>query len=103
MSRVKLPQRRRSTNVTFKYQRMSIEMQMGFYEDGRLGEIFFNTYKTGSTIDTLLRDVALTVSIALQYGATIEELAASATRNENGSPDGILSVIADTVKMTLKE
>lgn len=97
-----LPQRRRSTNVTFKFQGMPVELQMGFYNDGRLGEIFLNTYTFGSQMDVIMHDVALAVSIALQHGATMDELSHSAARAEGGKADGIISVIADTVNMSLK-
>src|SRR6185369_1698503 len=102
MAREALPSRRRSTNVTFRYRNMPVEMQMGFYDDGRLGEIFLNTRMFGSEIDVIMHDVALAVSIALQHVATMDELARSAARAEGGKPDGIISVIADTVNMSLK-
>lgn len=98
-----LPTRRKSTNVTFKYRQNTVELQMGFYDDGRLGEIFLNTRMFGSEMDVMMHDVAIVTSIALQHGATISEIAQSAARAEGGKADGILSVIADTVNMSLKE
>lgn len=103
MAREPLPQRRRSTNATFRFRGQPVEIQMGFYEDGRLGEIFLNTYTFGSEMDTMMHDVAIVTSIALQHGATIEEIARSAARQEGGKADGILSVIADTVNMAQKK
>lgn len=40
----------------------------GLYPDGRLGEVFFKTAKTGSTLSGFLDAVAISVSIGLQYG-----------------------------------
>lgn len=85
------------------YEGLSVDVQAGFYDDGRLGEVFFNTRKIGSKIDTILRDVALLVSVALQYGATIDELSKSAIRAPDGSADGVVSVLHDRLKSLFGE
>lgn len=41
---------------------------LGYYDDGRLGEIFVRQEKEGGTIGTLLDAVATIASIALQHG-----------------------------------
>lgn len=46
----------------------------GFYEDGRVGEIFIRMSKEGSTISGLMDTIATLTSIALQYGVPLEAL-----------------------------
>lgn len=47
----------------------------GYYEDGRLGEIFVSIGKQGSTLQGMLDSWAKLLSIALQYGMPLEEIA----------------------------
>ncbi len=46
----------------------------GFYEDGKVGEIFIKMAKEGSTISGLMDTIATLTSIALQYGVPLEAL-----------------------------
>jgi len=46
----------------------------GFYEDGKVGEIFITMAKEGSTISGLMDTIATLTSIALQYGVPLEAL-----------------------------
>ncbi len=47
----------------------------GMYENGELGEVFVTMSKQGSTLAGLLDSVAITSSIALQYGVPLKTLA----------------------------
>ncbi len=47
----------------------------GMYEDGLLAEIFISMAKSGSTLAGLLDAFAITVSMAIQYGVPLKELA----------------------------
>lgn len=93
MARESMPNRRRSENTLLRLNGLEVDVQVGYYTDGRIGEIFMTTRKGGSTMDKIIRDTALMVSIALQHGATLEELSKSACRKEDGAPDGIISVL----------
>ena len=46
----------------------------GFYDDGKVGEIFIRMSKEGSTISGLMDTIATLTSIALQYGVPLEDL-----------------------------
>jgi len=46
----------------------------GFYDDGKVGEIFIRVSKEGSTISGLMDTIATLTSIALQYGVPLEDL-----------------------------
>ena len=50
---------------------------MGFYPDGKVGEIFIEAEKQGSTIGGMLGAFAKSVSIGLQYGIPIEHFTQS--------------------------
>ncbi len=49
-------------------------LHTGFYEDGKVGEIFICMAKEGSTISGLMDTIATLTSIALQYGVPLEAL-----------------------------
>ncbi len=46
----------------------------GFYDDGKVGEIFIRISKEGSTVSGLMDTIATLTSIALQYGVPLEDL-----------------------------
>ncbi|AFM26449.1 vitamin B12-dependent ribonucleotide reductase [Desulfomonile tiedjei] len=49
-------------------------IHVGFYEDGKVGEIFIRMAKEGSTISGLMDTIATLTSISLQYGVPLEAL-----------------------------
>ena len=75
-TRRKLPGERRS--VTKKLEiggEFDGYLTVGLYADGRVGEIFVNMAKEGSTISGLIDSFATAVSIGLQYGVPLEVFA----------------------------
>jgi hypothetical protein len=66
-----------------------------FYPDGRLGEIFINGPKLGSTADTAARDSAFAASIGLQCGADIETLRRALCRDVRGEAMRPLGAVLD--------
>jgi len=48
----------------------------GLFEDGTVGEVFIKIAKEGSTVSGLTDAVALLTSISLQYGVSLDKLAA---------------------------
>ncbi len=68
---------------------------VGRFNDGRLAEIFLYSDKSGTTIETHARDAAIVASIALQHGATADELRHALTRNGDGSASGALGALLD--------
>ncbi len=53
---------------------LSVYLTVGFYEDGRVGEVFMSAGKVGSTVRGLLNDLSRLLSFALQYGLPLEDL-----------------------------
>jgi ribonucleoside-diphosphate reductase alpha chain len=58
-------------------------------------ELFINAGKTGAAMETMSRDAAVLMSIALQHGAPIETMRRAVTRNVDGSPQGPIGKLLD--------
>ncbi len=73
--RRKLPDVRQSETHKFSVAGHEGYLTYSMFEDGSLGEIFIRMSKQGSTLAGLLDAFAIAVSIALQYGVPLKELA----------------------------
>jgi hypothetical protein len=85
--RERLPNRRRCETVDLDHAGHRFTLTTGYYRDGRIAEIFISSSKPGSPIEAIARDAAVTVSIALQFGA---DLATKRYGLQAGWPDLIL-------------
>ena len=74
-TRERLPDTRRSMTHKFEVAQHQGYITVGFYEDGRPGEVFIKIAKHGSTISGLLDTIAVLTSLALQYGVPVAALA----------------------------
>lgn len=72
--RVKLPQTRRSLTHKFEIAGHEGYITIGLYDNGKPGEIFVTMHKEGSTIRGLMDAWATSVSLNLQYGASVNDL-----------------------------
>lgn len=70
-----LPPTRGSETHKFSVAGHEGYLTYGMYEDGSLAELFIRMAKQGSTLSGLLDAFAITVSMALQYGVPLKELA----------------------------
>jgi len=70
--RERLPLTRRSMTHKFDIQGHEGYVTVGFYPDGRPGEVFITMAKEGSTIGGLMDVVGTAISIGLQYGVPLE-------------------------------
>ena len=84
VSRETLPSRRTSVTTTIDAKGIPVAVPVGFYEDGRPGEVFIVGGKEGSTMRLVLADAAVLISIALQYGAPANKLAETLLREPVG-------------------
>ncbi len=69
----KLPTRRKGYTQKAKIGGHTVFLRTGEYDDGRLGEIFLDMNKEGSTLRALINNFAISVSLGLQYGVPLEE------------------------------
>jgi ribonucleoside-diphosphate reductase alpha chain len=72
--RDRLPDTRRSLTHKFSIGGHEGYIIVGFYEDGRPGELFINMAKEGSTIGGLMDTIGVLTSLALQYGVPLDAL-----------------------------
>lgn len=72
-------------------------VSVGRYSTGKVGEVFINTNKVGTSSDVLVRDASVILSIALQYGTPLDALARAITRDADGKPSGPLGELLDAL------
>jgi hypothetical protein len=88
--RKRLPNRRPHLSFEFEHG-IKYTAGVGAAGDGEpIMEIFLNAGKADSDLDIAARDAAIAASIALQYGASLDTLFHSMTRNPDGSASGPL-------------
>ena len=87
--RTRLPQTRKSIAHKFEIVGHEGYLIVGLYDDGRPGEIFVSMHKQGSTIRGLMDAWATSVSVNLQYGATVNDLF-SKFRHQKFEPSGFV-------------
>ena len=66
---------------------------------GRIGEVWVNSVDGAERkVHDDLRDACILLSMALQYGATLEQLAKSMLRDARGRPHGVIGAILDALR-----
>jgi hypothetical protein len=107
LTRTKLPPRREALTISITHPgtenhiRPTIyDISMGFpngaaARDPR--EVFINCNKVTTALDIAARDIGKLISLAMQHGAMVDELAAAMTRDPNGLPQGVAGAVLDAV------
>jgi hypothetical protein len=73
------------------------KISYGLFSDGRPAELFIATNKASSDAESIARDAAIMISIALQYGARFDDLRVAVTRDAGGRPASIIGHALDLV------
>jgi hypothetical protein len=94
-ARERLPNRRKCESFEFRHAGHPFTLCAGFYADGRIAEVFLSSHKPGSPIEAIARDAAVTVSIALQFGADLETIRQALTKDHDGGPATLLGAPLD--------
>lgn len=83
-----LPNKRECTTHRAKVGPVKLYVTVGFYDDGRVGELFLALEKTGSERRWLMDETARLASKLLQHGMPVEELGEMwlGTKSELGGP-----------------
>ena len=97
MTRLRLPNRRRCESLQFSHAGLHFTLTAGFFPGGGIAEIFLSSNKPGSPIEAIARDAAVTVSIALQFGADIETIRGALTKDDAGGPATLLGAGLDVL------
>lgn len=97
IARERLPNRRQCESFEFAHIGLGFALGAGSYPDGRVAEIFLSTHRPGSPIESIARDAAVTVSIALQFGADLATIRAALTKDHDGGPATLLGAALDAL------
>ena len=97
--RLTLPNRRPSETFTFDHEGHRYIGSVSFDRSGQPFEVFLTTGKPGSGVETVCRDCAVAVSLALQYSAPLATLRHAMTRLDDGSAAGPMGKLLDTITM----
>jgi hypothetical protein len=84
--RERLPNRRVAETFEVEINGLRYTATVGRFADGRIGEIFVQNSKPGSTSDCYMRDAGISASLALQYGCPLETLRRALLRDPRGVP-----------------
>jgi len=95
MTRARLPDRRPAETIAIEHGGMGFDVTVGFYPDGRPGEVFTHGAKTGSMIDGLLDDACVVVSLLIQNGVEPRALARSMGRLGDEQPASVIGAVVD--------
>lgn len=95
--RKRLPNRREHEIFDFKHIGIRYTAGISRFADGNISEIFLNTGKHGTGVDTNARDAAIAASLLLQHGCPLEVLRRALTRNTDGSASGPLAQALDLI------
>jgi len=92
-----LPKRRESETISFEHAGFDYIATLGFHPDGRIGEVFLDSGKAGTSLSIATRDAAIAASLALQHGCPVETLRGAFLRNPDGSGAGVLATLFDLI------
>ena len=96
-ARERLPNRRPAITTTFARDGARFEMTAGFYRDGRVGEVFLSADRANSLLDFLMSDAAILASLALQYGAPLDEIRHALKRDIRGEAASPIGAALDLI------
>lgn len=97
MTRKRLPDRRAAETVCLDHSGTRFMVTIGFYPDGRPGEVFTHGARSGSNLDALLADACVVVSCLFQHGVEPQALAASMGRLGTAEPASVIGAVVDLV------
>jgi hypothetical protein len=101
MTRTPLPNRRTHETLRFEHWGQRYVVGIGRAKLGApIAEVFLNCAKSGTQAETLARDSAVLLSLALQHGVPIETIGHAITRNADGSPSGPIGALVDLMGET---
>ncbi len=98
--RIRLPNHRPNETVGLHFEGQHYHVTIGYFADGRPGEVFCHGAKVGSGMDLPIDDACVALSMLLQYGAEPMALAHSMGGLGDGAPASIIGALAILVAGT---
>lgn len=74
MTRNHLPNRRNSVTFSFECEQHRYRATASFFGDGRLGEIFLDSSKPDTPLQSNAENSAILASLALQHGVAVDTI-----------------------------
>jgi len=100
MKREYLPNRRESYTMKLTADGVTAHVSISPPHDvGAPKEVFISGPRPGSQMDHVLHDVAVIISVALQYGIEPAALAKSITRTPQGNAHSIVGAVIDLLNL----
>jgi hypothetical protein len=96
-ARDRLPNRRPAITTTFERDNSRYSLTVGYFPDGRAGEIFLNADRAESLLDVLTHDAAILASLALQHGCPLETITHALKRDVRGEAASPIGAALDRV------
>lgn len=96
-ARTRLPNRRPAETIAFERDGSRYCLTIGFYPDGRVGEVFLNHDRSDSLLDVLASDAAILASLALQHGCTLETITHALKRDGRGEAASPIGAALDRI------
>lgn len=101
--RTRLPDRRPALAFDFQHANLLYRGHAGFFDDGNLGELFLNASKQNSALDAFAADAAILISLLLQRGSTVPEIAHALRQTPNGTPASLIGATVNELARLLDE
>ena len=92
-----LPQRRAAETFNIRFWNQPFTVTVGFFAEGTPGEVFIDSRKTGGDVESIARDAAVLLSLALQHGVPPETIRHAVTRGASEEPASILGAVVDSI------
>src|ERR1700687_797477 len=97
-ARDRLPNRRQAETLAFERDGSQYQMTIGYFLDGRIGEVFLNADRADSLLDVLTSDAAILASLALQYGCPLEAITHALRRDARGMAASPIGTALDQIR-----
>jgi hypothetical protein len=95
-TRSALPNRRMHEVLRFSHWNQDYIVGLGrSHPAAPVLEVWMNCSKSGTQSETLARDSAVLLSLALQYGVPLEAIGHAITRDSDGKPSGPIGALVD--------
>lgn len=95
--RDRLPNRRPAETIAFDRDGSKFQLTIGYFPDGRVGEVFLNADRGDSLLDVLTSDAAILASLALQYGCPLTDIVHALKRDIRGEAASPIGAALDRI------
>jgi hypothetical protein len=96
-ARDRLPNRRRAETIAFERDGSRYCLTVGYFPDGRVGEVFLSADRADSLLDVLASDAAILTSLALQHGCSLQEITHALKRDARGTAASPIGAALDRI------